>query len=722
MFDLRDISVELLTSRPIAVILALLVLLTLTIYLYRRTNPPLPLWLRIVLSLLRASAVLLIITALLEPVISYRREHERDRRVAVLLDRSASMEHVESGKTRQARMDSLLSGSDYDHVRSTADVAIWYFGENLESSADKVGRDKTALGEALAALEESELAAPSDYWLVLSDGNSNSGRRPQEVAATVSTPITAVAMSSGTGAFDVGLADVEFNTVVFVGQPTEVKTRIALSQAAGQKVRAQIREKTKVLAERTFDVTENGGFGELTLSYTPELPGQHLLEVHLPPLPGESTEGNNTRTIAVKALKNRLKVLFVSKSPDYEAGFLMRYLRQSDRYDVDFMATGSRSGNLRGQFPTGQADLNRYDLIILHDPDPSDLQTRQTILKSYLEEKGGGVWVMMGARFASAATQPWFNALLPMYLSKSMAADYREFRGLPAEGQLFHPAVRLAEDRASIRERWAALPPFELLVPCDVIAPNATALAYASLGELQNERWPILAYRRLGPGKLIASAALPFWTWEFEPIGYQSDNTAYGKLLDGTISWLTVQDDFDPVRIAPEKEVFSRGEAVRFDGTAYDQGFRPIPGVTGVVRLTAEGRNPLETDLLERGDGKYAAEFTAVPPGRYEYEAVFEKEGDVLKRQQGQLLVETFSLEEFDQQGDPATLMASARASGGGYFPYDRFGEAVAALDLSPVLESVSGEYVFWGKLWVLLLFIGLLGTEWLLRKAGHLM
>jgi hypothetical protein len=721
MFDLRDISVEFLTARPIVVVLALAVLLALTVLLYRRTNPPLPTWLRLVLAAARAAAVVLIALALLEPVLSYRQEYQRNRRVAVLLDRSTSMERLESGKTREVRMDSLLSGGDFDRIRRSADVSTWYFGGNLESSVDKVQRDRTAIGDALSTLDESELAAPSDYWLLFSDGNSNSGRQPQEAAAGVAAPITAIEMAQGTGAFDVGIADVEFNTVVFVGQPTEVKVKIALSQAAGQKVRAQIREKTKVLAERTFDVTENGGFGEMTLTYSPDQPGQHLLQVHLPPLPGESTEGNNTRTIAVKALKSRLSVLLVSKGPDYEVGFLLKYLRQSDRYDVTFMATGSKSGNLRGQFPTAQADLNRYDLVILHDPDPSDLQTRQALLKSYLDEKGGGVWVMMGQRFASSGSQPWLNALLPIFPSKNVAAEYREFRGVPAEGQLFHPAVRLAEDRTAIRERWSSLPPFEVLVPCDQVAPDATPLVYASSGDRPDNRLPILAYRRLGPGKVIASAALPFWTWGFEPLAYQSDNSAYGKLLDGVISWLTVQDDFDPVRIAPEKAIFSRGEPVRFDGSAYDLGFRPIPGVTGVVKLSAEGRSPLETDLLDKGDGKYSAEFTAVPPGQYEYEGILQKDGDILKRQQGQLLVETFSLEEFDQQGDPATLMAAARASGGNYYPYDRFGEAVASLDLSPVLESVSGEYFLWGKLWVLLLFIGLLALEWALRKANHL-
>ncbi len=722
MFGLDNISVDFLTGSPALVWLALAAMVGLSIWLYLRTNPPLSLPIRLLLGALRILAVLALAAALFEPVISYTQSFERPRRVAVLLDRSTSMDRVEDGKSRLARLDSLLSSVEFERLKSATDLTAYYFGANLDLSGDKVGRDKTAIGEAIRELERIELAEPADYWLMFSDGNSNSGPRPAEAAEGMTVPIHSVGMAGAEGDLDVSIAEIDFNPVVFVGKSTEVKVKLAFHSAAGKKARVQLSESGRLLTEDSFDITDRGGYGEVELRYVPGDPGQKLLQIEVPPLEGEAATGNNHRTVAVKVLKSRLAVLLVADQPDYEVGFLNRFMRQSDRYDVDLLVTGRKSGNLTGRFPASQAELNRYDLVVLYDPDPADLQRRQSVIRSYLNEKGGGVWLLMGPQFANRGPQEWLNDLLPFNLGSRQPVLYTQFQGVPAEGHLFHPSVRLADDRAAIRERWSTLPPFELLVRCDQTAPEGTVLAFASGTGSEEGGVPLLGYRRLGPGKLIASAALPFWSWGFKGIGYGTDRDDYERFVEGLISWLTVQDDFDPIRISPEREVFSRGEPVKFEGFAFDQGFRPIPGVTGVVRLSGgEGEDQFEADLIERGEGKFMAEFSQIPPGQYRYDARFEKEGRILKERTSDILIESFSLEEYDQRGDPAGLMALSRSSGGDYVAYRDFAQAASALDISRVIETVTGEIDLWGKLWLLLVFVGTLALEWFLRKANHL-
>jgi len=722
MFGLENISVDFLTGSPVLVWLALVVMIGLSVWLYLRTNPPLSLPVRLLLGLLRILAVLALAAALFEPVINYTQSFERPRRVAVLLDRSSSMERVEDGKSRQARLDSLLSGVEFERLRNATDLTTYYFGANLELDGDKVGTDKTALGEAIRKLEQIELAEPSDYWLVFSDGNSNSGVRPAEAAEGMNVPIHTVGMAGTAGDLDVSIAEIDFNPVVFVGKSSEVKVKLAFHSAAGRTARVQLSESGRLLTEDSFSITDQGGYGEVALRYTPGEPGQKLLRVEVLSLEGEVETGNNHRTVAVKVLKSRLAVLLVAEQPDYEVGFLNRFLRQSDRYDVELLVTGRKSGNLGGRFPASQAKWNRYDLIILYDPDPADIQTRETMLRSYLSEKGGGVWLLMGPQFAVRGPLEWMSDLLPFYPGSRQPVRYPQFQGVPAEGHLFHPAVRLADDRAAIRERWSTLPPFELLVRCDQTSPEGTVLAFASGVDSEEGSIPLLGYRRLGPGKLIASAALPFWSWGFKGIGYGTDRDDYGRFVEGLISWLTVQDDFDPIRISPERDVFSRGEPVKFEGFAFDQGFRPIPGVTGVVKLSGgESEDSFEADLIERGEGKFVAEFSQLPPGHYTYEARFEKEGRLLKERTADILIESFSLEEYDQRGDPAGLQALSRASGGDYTTYKDFARIASALDTRRVVEMKVGEIDLWGKFWLLLVFVGTLALEWFLRKANHL-
>jgi hypothetical protein len=313
--------------------------------------------------------------------------------------------------------------------------------------------------------------------------------------------------------------------------------------------------------------------------------------------------------------------------------------------------------------------------------------------------------------------------LLPFSQNARRRLEWFDFYGEPAEDNLFHPSVRIADDRGAIRDAWNNLPPFKSLVRMDQVDPNGRILAYVVGSGRGDMRVPILGYKRLGPGKLLASAAQPFWTWGFVDLGFGGSDSSYSRFIEGTSRWLTVREDFDPIRITPEKDVFTRGELVRFNGFAFDQGFRPITGVTGTVKLTQpDNRQTFEADLLEKGEGKYEALFEQVPPGKYDYAGIMIREGQELKRSSGSIMVESFSLEEFDQSGDPSTLQAVSRITGGKYYSFREFSEALANLDQAPVTEVIHGEIPIWNKTWLLILFIGFLSTEWVLRKTNQLL
>ncbi|MCK4607292.1 MAG: hypothetical protein KAU35_08365 [candidate division Zixibacteria bacterium] len=722
MLGLSDISIKFLTDMPYLAWPALVVLLGLAVLLYHRTNPPLTASLRVFLAGLRIIAVAALFLAILEPVVGFTRAYLRPPRVALLLDRSASMDKSGSGITRSARMDSLLSSHTFAGLGKATDLATYHFGGNLVSAQEEVDRDRTSLGDVCYELEKNELAAPSDYWMLFSDGKSNSGRDPRDVAAGRHTPIIAIDMSAGGGGFDVSIADVNYNPVVFVDQPTDVLVKLNWRHGQNQNVKVELLSGNQILDSRRFHLGDEGEFGEVPLKYIPAQPGFQILKARIAPLEGEESTDNNQHSFAVKALKSRLLVLIVSDHPDHEVGFLKRFLSRSDKYEVELLATGSRAGNLGGRIPSRAVELNRYDLVVLHDPDPRKLESRREIIESYLSEKGGAMWVLAGGQFAASEGSEWFNRLLPFHPAGPAYLRQVEFQAEPAEGNLYHPAVRLAENQSSIRETWSQLPPFKSLVACNIVDPDAVILAWVPRSVAPAEKLPAIGYKRTGPGKTLMSAALPYWPWGFVSMGFGEDGANYGRFVEGAVSWLTVSDDFDPIRIAPQKDVFTRGEAVRFDGFAYDLGYRPIPAVSGTVKLLAEGNSDsYEIDVVSIGEGKYKAEFFNLPPGNYRYEGVFRKDGKMLEKNEGAILVESFSLEEYDQAGDPAGLAALARLSGGRYFTATEFDEAVAFLDLTPVEVREQREFVLWGRFWLLLVFIAALSLEWLARKMNQL-
>jgi len=721
MFGYHDLSINSLTGTPVLVWLAFLVLIAIAVFTYFRTNPPLPTYLKVILGGLRIIAVVALILALLEPVISFSRDYERKQRISVIIDRSDSMQKSEKGKTRQARLDSLLSSATMSTLEEQSSLSKYQFAGKLNTKAENLETDKTAIGEALYEIEKLELADRADYRILLSDGSSNYGRSATDVASKSTAPVIAVDMSVSSGDFDIAVTDIDFNSVVFAGQPTEIKVKLAWQGKLTEPVSVRLFDSTQVITQEKFSAKQEGGLAEIKLKFVPDRPGMKILRVSIPAQEKEITDKNNSRSFAIKVLKSKMAVLLVSAHPDYEVGFLKRFFENSERYAVTFIATGRKAGNQHGLFPLQQSELNRYDMVILHDPDPQQLQLTADIIKSYLNDRGGSIWILMGEQFASRGPVKWIDDLLPFYQSSNKGINYKQFHTDPVEGNLLHPANRIGDDQQSIREAWAQLPPFESLVRCDAVAKDAVVLSDTPDFGQPDKRLPVTGFKRLGPGKVFACAALPFWTWKFANSDTGGDDKLYSRFVDGTSSWLTVTEDIDPVRILPVKHVFSKGETVRFDGFAYDLGFRPLPGVNGSVRLIGADKSASALgDLLPVGDGKFGAEFYNLSAGKYKWSGKFEKDGKIIKESSGEILVESFTLEEFDQ-GGAATMTAIADQSGGKYFRFEQFDQAAAMIDPKPILVSHTGEIVIWGKAWLLILFISALSVEWLLRKIFQL-
>ena len=131
MFGITEISFDFLTGQPFLTALILILFIALSVLLYRRTNPPLSRGLRILLTALRAVAVVALFLALSEPVLSYKREYERKPRVAILVDRSNSMDIIEETLSRSERADSLLSSDRFRQFQSQFDVRSVPFAGNL---------------------------------------------------------------------------------------------------------------------------------------------------------------------------------------------------------------------------------------------------------------------------------------------------------------------------------------------------------------------------------------------------------------------------------------------------------------------------------------------------------------------------------------------------------------------------------------------------------------
>ena len=246
-------------------------------------------------------------------------------------------------------------------------------------------------------------------------------------------------------------------------------------------------------------------------------------------------------------LKSKLNVMLLADKLDWEYAFLNRFLMNSESIALTPVIFRKGGGFVSGKFPSNQAAMNKYDLIILYDVSPSRLKSKQKMFESYLKEKGGGLLVFLGESYLGAPFPRWIDKLLPIINTKRRPSNllYVQYSGQPIENYIFHPAVRIADTRQAIHEAWRNLPHFEALVLTDSLAENSKILVAADLN-METGNPPILAFRNFGAGKVLATTAMPYWHWAFFGYGFNQDDTEYRRLFDGIVNWLALKEKSDP--------------------------------------------------------------------------------------------------------------------------------------------------------------------------------
>ena len=721
MFGITDFSFNILTGYPFVTILFFMFLALLAVYLYRRTNPPLSAGKRLLLVSLRMIAVIALFLALLEPVVSYNREYDRKPHISVLVDRSGSMTVDDNGSTREQSVDSILNSPGFSEFLDNFDITLTEFASGIISDKDSANINLTALGEVLNAQSQSELGGDADYWLLFSDGISNSGVSPATVAERLNVPIYTVGIGLEEEQRDLALKSIEHNDLIFAGKPAEITIGLEWAGMNNDHAKISIFSDNKRLTEETTVLSSGQLQKELKLKFIPEKPGRQTFRIEAAEIDGEASIDNNSRSFAVTVLKSKLKVLLVSEKLDWEYSFLNRFLLRAENIDHTPVVFKKGGGYLTGPFPERQTELNRYDLIILYDVSARSLSSRSELFHSFLADKGGGILAFLGRNYVSSGHPRWIDEFLP-FAAVTTRRDILNVRvnGEPSENLLFHPAVRIADSRAAIRARWQELPPFETITLVDSIMPNSDILVQADIGSRIS--MPVLGYRHFGAGKVLAITAAPFWHWSFLGYGFGEEPTEYPTFFDGVINWLALKEDFDPIRIVPDQSVYNRGEPVGFGAFVYDLGFRPIEGAAGYVSLVnTEKSDSALAQWVDLGEGQYDVDFGNISPGNYNYYGVVKKDGQTLREAEGQIMVESYYIEDFRHKPDFGTLEAVSRYTGGEFGRVSEADKIFGLMDPTIIRESNRVEIVIWNKIWLLVIFIAALGIEWVLRKNFQL-
>ncbi len=714
---------------------------------------------------LRLAATLLLLIAWLRPMLISVRSEPLPEKLLVMIDasRSMSVEDSLNGESRWASVRRELEASQPAIARLAARQSIqaYTFTKGIAPLViDTAGRmalpkeptgKETALGQSLADLFTEEGSGRLMGVVLLSDGAQRAvpprDLSPLAVARrlrTEGTPLFVFPLGDRLTAdqADLAIEDLGVSDRAFAGTPLSVAARLRVDGFPNRQVEVRLlwenAEDGADVVDRHRIVTRPGvSVYPLDLTHTPTAAGEWKLTLLVDSLEGETLTGNNEASTFVTVREGGIRVLYlagasrVGGAPGLEQRFVRASLATSPDVVVKRLAFNYRqpSRKIDDELRPG-----RVDVVVLDNLDSLGVDQRSWRRLAQLVDRGVGL-AMIGGRHSFGPGGYRATALadlLPIDLGRAERQAFGQpiredvhhagpLRIVPTKPLgLRHPIMQLGS-RDPLKA-WLTLPPLDGAnrLERSRLKPNAVVLAESS-SESAKPGVPLIVAGQPGAGRVLALAGDTTWRWVLA-----GEGEAHRRFWRQVILWLAKKDDTsgEPVyielggrRVAPgasldiaagvhlPEDPTSQAETVRYEATVTlpSGQTKDLPLSGGRIRTTTALRETHEA-------GDYLLSVKAYADDR------------LLGTARSRFLVPRIDLELDRPAAEPDTLARLAETT------RDAGGRLLAPEELPRLLEEMAdrepqqkqeivSKFTPWDTWPFLLLLVGLMSSEWWLRR-----
>ncbi|MEZ6067217.1 MAG: hypothetical protein R3B90_16290 [Planctomycetaceae bacterium] len=719
-----------------------------------------PFWRRLLLGLRLASAIVLIF-ALLRPAVRYSEIDQQAAQLVVLLDSSRSM-GIKDGTGGLTRREALLktlsdAGPELKELAERVDLRFIDFAEDLspvdDPTAATEGR-QTAIGTALDELRREDTGKRLVGILLLSDGAQRTLGREEIAPLTAArrlaeqrgVPIYTVTYGTAelsSAGLDLAVEDIVVDPLAYEKKTVPVRLQLRTAGAAGRKVKVRLlieetaglpgneqstwRELPVAANARPFEEIEIRGNNTLQareLSFVAERAGEFKLAVEVVPEDGELKMTNNRYETVITVLKGGLKVAYFDVTRSVEQKFIRR-LNENARIQLDVFLVPGGPFLQQARLDPALFQRGAYDVYVIGDLPAFVFRQGGTDLLAELLARcreGAGLAMLGGARNygpGGYADTP-IAALLPVKMSPAERVEINAeppaeaflagpFQMLPGPDGRAHYLMQIGPNSDAL---WRQLP--ELKNGANRLVP---ATATVNVLAITPARDPLLLGWETASSRVLAVGVSDTWRWYTH--GFAA---THQRFWEQALLWLArMENESDqPVwaRLSPRN--YAPGDKVSIVTGAQDDQLQPIAGANFQVEVTGPEGMMTRLSALSSGD-EATAEFTATTqPGDYQVVVTATKGDQSLgPPARTRFIVDARDPELDNPAADPDLMAEIATISGAVPVPAEQFDEFVQELIDAGLAADVTRytQINLWDGWPLLLVFVLLLTTEWVVRK-----
>ncbi len=702
---------------------------------------------RVVLIAIRVAALGVLAFILFRPMLLISTVVPQRNFLGILIDDSRSMRISDVDDVPRGDFVSHNLASSEDALRAALEdrflLRFFRFSSSVERLADtadlRFAGDRTDVAGALDGAVQELAGLPLSGLVVVTDGAENSDGSLTETLLELkarSIPVFTIGLGREEFARDIEVRRVETPRTVLVGSTLVVEVLIAQTGYDGETVRLDVEDDGRILSSQTVQLPRNGDAVPVRVQFRAEEPGPRQLTFRVEAQEDEMVAGNNERQAVIQVEDRRRKILYLEGEPRFEVKFIRRAIADDENVQVVLLQRSADNKflrldvddaeELRGGFPRTREELFGYSGLILGSVEASFFTHDQLrMIADFVSQRGGGL-LMLGGRNAFAeggyAGTPLADAL-PVVLDAGRPGSegpFAEVTVRPTPAGRTHPVLRFGDDEATSAERWELLPPLSVRNSVGRVKPGAVTLLSGEGDGLERTQ-VILAHQRYGRGQAIAFTVQDSWLWQMHadvPLEDMSHETLWRQLL----RWL-VADVPGRVGISAPVERIVPGEPATVTAEVEDGRFLRVNHARVEARITSPSGEelilPLEWTVAR--DGEYSAGFVPEEDGIYEIRVEAGLNGEPGDSALAYALAGQPNLEPFDAEMRRSLLERVAEETGGRFYTPATSAALPEEIIYTEAGTTVIEEAEIWDMPILFLLLVGLIGSEWIYRRARGL-
>jgi hypothetical protein len=584
-----------------------------------------------------------------------------------------------------------------DKLAEKYDVKRYGFSDKLSNDFSNLYKGKQTdmaalFGEISNRYTNRNVAAV----LIAGDGIYNTGLDPVYASENVNYPIYTIALGDTNVQRDVILTHLQYNSIAYLGDDFPLELVVNAFKCKGLNTTLSVFHGNEKLFSKAVSINSENFSQPVSIRLNAAQSGSQHYRITLSNVENEISRINNSADIFIDVLDGRQKVLIIASAPHPDISALRQAIETNKNYEVTDVLLDKLTG-----------PVSKYNLVILHQV-PSNTEAAGKLLQE-ISTAGIPVLYILG----NQSPLSLFNSMKTGV--SILAGNGSSNEALPSIAPGFALFTLSEEMRRSIPEFPPLWSPFGQYR----IATSATPMLYQRIGSVTTGM-PLILFNQDAENKSAVIAGEGIWRWRLNDYYRHGNHLMFDELISKIVQYLSVKVDKSLFRIIM-KNHFSENETVEANAEVFNDSYELVNDADVSLEIIDENGKKFPY-TFGRTTNAYHLLMGNFSPGVYKYAANVKYGGKTFNRK-GEFVVTAVNIESAVTVANHHLLFNLASRHGGAML-YPKNMLAVSdLLDKRDDIKTISYSERRYSDLvnlfWVFLLIVGLLGTEWVMRKRA---